>query len=111
MKGLRWEESRRETGGRSPGGIRGGAFRVTLRIIWPNFLLDIWHIDAYLNPTFGPGVFDYLRCLFRRLGTGSDSRSFVVKDATRLAPKELIHRHANTARMIHLHSKGVQRQL
>src|SRR5271165_207104 len=62
---------------------------------------------AYLNPTFGPGVFDHLRSLFRRLGTGSDSRSFVVKDATRLAPKELIHRHAKPVRMIHLDSKGL----
>jgi hypothetical protein len=68
---------------------------VTLRIIWHNFLRVIWHIDAYLNPTFGPGVFDQLRSLFRRLGIGSDSRCFVIKDATRLAPKELIHHHAN----------------
>src|SRR5580704_2856415 len=63
-------------------------------------------MDAYLNPTFGPGVFDHLRCLFRRLGTDSDSRSFVVKGATRLAPKELIHRHANPVRMSHLQGKG-----
>ena len=81
---------------------RGSLFFVTLRIIWHNFLRDIWHIDAYLNPTFGHGVFDQLRSLLRRLGTGSDSRCFVIKDATRLAPKELIHRHANPARMIHL---------
>jgi hypothetical protein len=82
-------------------------FGVTLRIIWHNFLRVIWHIDAYLNATFGPGVFDQLRSLFRRLGIGSDSRCFVIKDATRLAPKELIHRHANPARMINLRSKGL----
>src|SRR5271169_7047039 len=63
-------------------------------------------MDAYLNPTFGPGMFDHLSSLFRRLGTGSDSRSFLVKGATRLAPKELIHRHANPARIIHRHSQG-----
>jgi hypothetical protein len=43
------------------------------------------NIDACLNPISGPEVFDHLRSLFRRLGTGSDSRGFVVKDTTRLA--------------------------
>jgi len=31
---------------------------------------DIWRIDAYPNPTFGPGVFDHLRSLFRRFVLG-----------------------------------------
>jgi hypothetical protein len=32
------------------------------RILFP----CVWQLDAYLNPTFGPGVFDRLRNLFRQ---------------------------------------------
>jgi hypothetical protein len=50
----------------------------------------------------GPGVFDRLRSLFRRPGSGGDGRSFIVKDATRVAPKKLIHRDANPVSIIYL---------
>jgi hypothetical protein len=61
---------------------------------------------SLLYPIFRPGVFDRLSRLFRRLCTNGDGRSFIVKDSTRVASKELIHRVANPVRMIHLKSKG-----
>ena len=61
---------------------------------------------SLLHPIFGPRVFDRLRRLFGRPDTGGDGQSLIVKDATRLAPKKLIHREANPARMIHLQSKS-----
>jgi hypothetical protein len=39
------------------------------------------------------------------LARGSDSRSFIVKDATHVVSKKLIHRDANPARIIDLQSK------
>jgi hypothetical protein len=59
-----------------------------------------------LDPILGPKVFDRPRGLFRRLSTRGDGQGFIVKDATRLAPKKLIHREANPVRMIHVRSKS-----
>ena len=55
---------------------------------------------------FGPAVFDRLRRLFRKPGTGGDVRGFIVKNTTCVVPKELIHREADPARVIYLQSKG-----
>ena len=60
---------------------------------------------SLVDPIFRPGVFDRLRRL-RRLYAEGDGRGFLVKDSTRVAPKELIHRVANPVRMSHLQSKG-----
>src|SRR5271157_5612801 len=50
---------------------------------------------------FGPAVFDRLRRLFRKPVTGG---GFIVKNATCVVPKELIHREADPARAIYLQS-------
>jgi hypothetical protein len=62
---------------------------------------------SLVDPIFRPGVFDHLRRLFGRLCTKGDGRSFIVKDSTRVASEELIHRIANPVRIIHLQSKGL----
>ena len=83
---------------------RAGAVSVALQIIRHNFLRYIWHDRCLPKSDFWTR--SVRSTATTKIGRGSDSRCFVIKDATRLAPKELIHRHANPARMIHLRSKG-----
>ena len=58
---------------------------------------DIFRNDrpSLRDPILGPAIFDRRLRLFRQLSTYSDGR-IVVKDATRVAPKELIHRVADS---------------
>lgn len=87
------------------------AFRNGPAIVLGN--LKAWTTGGWslLNPISGPGVFDRLCRLFRRMRTNGDGESFIVEDATGFAAQELVHREANPAGLIHLQSKRLVKRI
>src|SRR6516162_7778351 len=61
--------------------------------------------STFLHPSLCKRILDRLRRLFRGLRLSSNCGCFVVKEPTRIRPKELIHRNSDPVRSAYLLSK------